>query len=96
MHTDQGTQYTSHDFIQVLAFNGFMRINSNKRNPYDNALMESFFKSFKREVLSKQRYKTKKKAKFEILNYLEVYYNEKRHHSSLGYITPSSFDIHNS
>jgi putative transposase len=58
--------------------------------------MESFFKSFKREVLPKQRYKTKKEAKLEILNYLEVYYNEKRHHSSLGYMTPSSFDINNS
>ena len=58
--------------------------------------MESFFKTFKREVLPKQRYKTKKEARLEILNYLEVYYNDKRHHTSLGYMTPSEFDTLNS
>jgi len=96
VHTDQGTQYTSHDFIQILEYNGFIRSNSNKGNPYDNALMESFFKTFKREVLPKQRYKTKKEARLEILNYLEVYYNDKRHHTSLGHMTPSEFDTLNS
>jgi putative transposase len=70
VQTNQGTQYTRHDFIQVLALNGFMRSKSIKGSPYDNALVESFFISFKREVLLKQRYKTKKEAKLEILNYL--------------------------
>lgn len=96
VHTDQGTQYTSRNFIEVLEFNGFVRSNSNKGNPYDNALMESFFKSFKREVFPNRKYKTKKEAKLDILNYIEVYYNEKRHHTSLGHMTPSEFDTHNS
>lgn len=96
IHTDQGSQYTSHDFIKILDHNGFIRSNSNKGNPYDNALMESFFKSFKREVIPKNNYKTKNEAKLEIISYLEIYYNKKRHHSSLGYMTPFEFDTRNS
>ncbi|WP_407921727.1 IS3 family transposase [Acholeplasma palmae] len=58
--------------------------------------MESFFKTFKREVLPKRHFKTKAIARLEILNYLEVYYNKKRHHSSLGYMTPLQFELSNS
>ncbi|WP_162151063.1 integrase core domain-containing protein [Haploplasma modicum] len=63
--------------------NNFITSNSNKGNPYDNALVESFFKTFKREVLPKRYYKTKSEAKLDVLNYVEVYYNKKRCHSSL-------------
>ena len=77
IHTDQGSQYMGNSFIQILNHNNFIKSNSNKGNPYDNALMESFFKSFKREVLPDKPSKTKKEAKIEVLNYVEVYYNKK-------------------
>lgn len=96
IHTDQGTQYLSHDFLTLAKNNNFITSNSNKGNPYDNALVESFFKTFKREVLPKRYYKTKSEAKLEVLNYVEVYYNKKRCHSSLGYMTPNEFDLQNS
>ena len=63
---------------------------------FGNALVESFFKTFKREVLPKRYYKTKSEAKLDVLNYFEVYYNKKRCHSSLGYMTPNEFDLQNS
>ena len=77
IHTDQGTQYLSHDFLTLAKNNNFITSNSNKGNPYDNALVESFFKTFKREVLPKRYYKTKSEAKLEVLNYVEVYYKKK-------------------
>jgi len=96
IHTDQGSQYTSHNFVNLIIENNFVRSNSNRGNPYDNALMESFFKTFKREVLPKRDYKNKKYAKLDIINFLEVYYNKKRYHSSLGYLTPLEFENLNS
>jgi len=55
--------------------------------------MESFYKSLKREVLDKVRFQTKAKAQIELLSYLENYYNLKRYHSSLGYMTPHKFAL---
>lgn|SRR5690554_12733 len=96
VHTDQGSQYLSHDFLSLLNNNRFIPSNSNKGNPYDNAVVESFFKTFKREVLPKRYYKTKSEAILEVINYVEVYYNKKRCHSSLGYMTPNEFELANS
>ena len=59
---------------------------------YDNALMESFYKSFKREVLKKKTLSSKSQATMEILHYLEIYYNKKRHHSSLKYMAPFEYE----
>lgn len=73
IHSDQGSQYLSFDFLKVIEDNNLISSHSNKGNPYDNALIESFFKSFKREVLPKRHFKTKSLAKMEILNYLEIY-----------------------
>lgn len=90
--TNNGTSI----FLTLAKNNNFITSNSNEGNPYDNALVESFFKTFKREVLPKRYYKTKSEAKLEVLNYVEVYYNKKRCHSSLGYMTPNEFDLQNS
>ena len=60
--------------------------------PYDNAVMGSFYKSFKREVLKKKTLSSKSQATMEILHYLEIYYNKKRHHSSLKYMAPFEYE----
>lgn len=95
IHSDQGAQYTSSDFLEYIHEHQFITSNSRKGNPYDNAVMESFFKSLKREVLNRYAFKSKAEAKIHLLEYLEQYYNEKRHHSALGYMTPCEFEIQN-
>lgn len=92
VHTDQGSQYTGNTFVELLRKLNYIPSNSRKGNPYDNAVMESFYKTFKREVFSKKMFKTMAEAKLETLEYISIYYNNKRHHSSLDYLTPSTFD----
>jgi putative transposase len=65
---------------------------SNKGNYYDNAFAESFFKTFKIELIYHKRYKTRDKAKQDIFEYMEVYYNRQRIHFALGYKTPEKFE----
>lgn len=96
VHTDQGSQYTGTSFVDLLRIHHFIPSNSRKGNPYDNAMMESFYKTFKREVMPSRIFKPRVEAKLETLQYVSLYYNEKRHHSSLDYMTPSDFDILNS
>lgn len=93
IHTDQGSQYTGYRFYESSVTHHFIHSHSRKGNPYDNALMESFYKSFKREVLPNKQYKTKAQATVDIVDYLENYYNSKRMHSSLGYLTPMNSSI---
>ena len=87
IHSDQGSQYTGSTYIEFLQAHRFTISCSRPGTPYDNAVMESFYKSFKREVLKKRTLSSKSQATMEILHYLEIYYNKKRHHSSLKYIT---------
>lgn len=61
IHTDQGSQYTGSRFYEFMTIYGFIHSQSRRGNPYDNAVMESFFKSFKREVLSKHKFTSKAK-----------------------------------
>ena len=96
IHTDQGSQYTGSNFYEYIKTSGFIHSQSRRGNPYDNAVMESFFKSFKREVLTKHNFKSKAIAIVETVEYLENYYNNKRMHSSLDYLTPSEYEIRNS
>ncbi|WP_333779983.1 integrase core domain-containing protein [Listeria seeligeri] len=70
----------------------FIHSQSRKGNPYDNAVMESFYKSLKREVLPPKQYQTKAQSRLELTDYLETYYNNKRIHSSLNYQTPADFE----
>ena len=96
IHTDQGSQYTGSNYYEYIKTSGFIHSQSCKGNPYYNAVMKSFLKSFKREVLTKHNFKSKAIAIVETVDYLEKYYNNKRIHSSLGYLTPSEYEIKNS
>lgn len=68
---------------------------SRKGNPYDNAFMESFYKTIKRELIQDAHYETPEQAQKEIFKYIELYYNTKRMHSALGYRSPTQFEEKN-
>lgn len=89
-HSDQGSQYTSHGFRQLLAQVGCRPSNSSVGNCYDNAVMESFFSTLKTECAYYQ-FQTRAEARTVIFEYMEVWYNRKRLHSSLGYLSPARF-----
>lgn len=92
VHTDQGSQFTSGHFRMLLNQNGAILSNSRKGNPYDNALMESFYRTIKRELIQGANFETPEQAQMEIFKYIELYYNTKRIHSSLGYVSPIQFE----
>jgi len=89
-HSDQGSQYTSQSFRDVLAAAGCRPSNSSVGNCYDNAPAESFFSTFKLECADHQ-FPTKVQARREIFEYIEIWYNRKRLHSALGYLSPAQF-----
>lgn len=92
VHTDQGSQFTGGRFQALLKKQGVVHSESRKWNPYDNAVMESFYRTIKREL----NYVSPEEAQKEIFKYVELYYNTKRMHSSLGYLSPSQFGELNS
>jgi transposase InsO family protein len=92
LHSDRGSQYASHDYTHLLAENNFIQSMSSAGNCYDNAVMESFFKTLKTELVYWQDYKTRNDAKKSIFEYIEIYYNRKRMHSSIGYMSPEEFE----
>jgi putative transposase len=96
VHTDQGSQFTSSNFQALLRTHGAVSSVSRKGNPYDNALMESFYRTIKRELIQDAKYETPEQAQQEIFKYIELYYNTKRMHSSLGYLSPVQFEELNS
>ena len=87
-HSDRGIQYASHEFRRC--FNGLpvLQSMSRKGNCWDNAIAESFFKTLKTEMVYHRKFKTREQAKLEIFDYIEVWYNRKRRHSALDYLTP--------
>lgn len=91
-HSDRGSQYTSDDFRDLLKKHGIECSMSGRGNCYDNAPVESFFSSLKRERVRRQTYKTRDEAKADVFDYIECFYNRKRRHSSLGYISPVEFE----
>jgi transposase InsO family protein len=91
-HADQGVQYTSFDFTQCLRNHGIQISNSRKANPYDNAFVESFFKTLKSEEVYTNEYETIKDAYKNIKWFIEEIYNVTRMHSALGYISPTEFE----
>ena len=92
LHSDRGSQYACHDFKNLLAKNNFIQSMSGKGNCYDNAVMESFFKTLKSDLVYWEKYLTRDEAKKSIFEYIEVYYNQKRMHSSIGYMSPAEFE----
>jgi len=91
-HSDRGGQYTSDDFRDELARHGIACSMSGRGNCYDNAVVESFFASLKRERVNRVRYRTRDEARADIFDYIEVFYNRKRRHGYLGNISPDDFE----
>jgi transposase InsO family protein len=91
-HSDRGSQYASNEYQQLLLKDGCQPSMSRKGNCYDNAAMESFFATLKKELVYHQSYQTHKEAKRDIFYYIEVWYNRKRRHSSLGYLSPEEYE----
>jgi putative transposase len=75
VHTDRGSQYTSQRFQALLSRYGFVQSMSRKGNPYDNAIMESFYRTLKRELVQDAHYENPEQARQDIFRYIELYYN---------------------
>ena len=91
-HTDQGVQYASAEYIEELKAHGFQISMSRRGNPYDNATMESFFKTLKQEEVYLYEYETIDDARARLPYFIEEVYNCKRLHSAIGYVPPSEFE----
>lgn len=91
-HSDRGSQYASEEFQKLLMEHGVQCSMSGKGNCYDNAVAESFFGTLKKELIYFEDYKTRDEAKRSIFEYIEIFYNRKRRHSSLGYKSPVEFE----
>jgi len=91
-HSDQGSQYTSEDFQRLLDAHGIICSMSRRGNCWDNAAMESFFSTLKTERLSRKHYRTRDELRADVFDYIERFYNPKRRHSTIGYISPVQFE----
>jgi len=92
-HSDRGSQYTSEQFQRLMADHGLSCSMSRSGNVWDNAAMESFFSSLKTERTARKTYRTRDHAKADVFDYIERFYNPKRRHSTLGYISPMEFEM---
>ena len=91
-HSDRGVQYLSDDFQALLKVNGITCSMSDKGSCYDNAVVESFFASLKRERTKRRKYQTRDQARADVFDYIERFYNRKRRHSYVGNISPVQFE----
>ncbi len=89
-HSDQGSPYASEDYQTILDAHGITGSMSRRGNCYDNAVMEAFFSSVKSELAD--RFDSCGDAKMELFDYIEVFYNQRRRHSTLGQISPAAFE----
>jgi len=93
-HSDRGVQYACHDYQELLETNGVISSMSRKGDCWDNAVAESFFHSLKTEWFE-DVYQTRAEARSDIIEYIEMFYNSQRLHSSLGYMSPNKFEENN-
>ena len=91
-HTDRGSQYTADDYQALLKVAHIQISMSGKGDPYDNAMMESFFSTLRAELTDLQRFPTRQAARTAVFEFIEVFYNRQRLHSSLGYRSPADFE----
>ena len=91
-HSDRGSQYASDDYMHLLQTHGVEVSMSGVGQCWDNAAMESFWATLKTELVHHERYATREQARASIFEYMEVFYNRKRLHSSLGYVSPEQFE----
>lgn len=94
-HSDRGSQYASGDYQRLLATNGIVGSMSRRGDCWDNAVAESFFASLKLELVYQVQWRTRAEARTAIFEYLELFYNRQRRHSSLGYLSPVEFERRN-
>jgi putative transposase len=92
VHSDRGVQFASAAFRAKLQAHGMVASMSRKGNCYDNAFIESFWSSLKYETVYHRRYATRAEARTAIFDYIEAFYNRTRLHSSLGYVSPTTFE----
>jgi putative transposase len=92
-HSDRGSQYTSEQFQRLTADHGVTCSMSRSGNCWDNAAMESFFSSLKTERTARKTYRTRDQARADVFDYIERFYNPKRRHSTLGYLSPMEFEM---
>jgi putative transposase len=91
-HSDRGSQYASDDYQRLLARYGMRVSMSRKGDCWDNAVVESFFATLKRELVHHRKYRTREEARRDIFEYIEVFYNRERLHSSLSYMSPAEYE----
>jgi transposase InsO family protein len=91
-HSDRGVQYACGDFQKSLKRHGMVASMSRKGDPYDNAVAESFFRTLKVELVYRRRFRTRAEAKAAIVEFIELFYNRWRRHSSLGYLSPAEYE----
>ena len=91
-HSDRGSQYTSEAFQRLMAEHGLTCSLSRSGNVWDNAAMESFFSSLKVERVARKTYRTRDQAKADVFDYIERFYNPRRRHSTIGYMSPMQFE----
>jgi putative transposase len=91
-HSDRGSQYASGDYQKRLEETGIVCSMSRRGNCWDNAPTESFFASLKKEMVYRTRFETRQQARSAVFAWIEVWYNRKRRHSTLGYLSPEAFE----
>ena len=92
VHSDQGSQYSSADYVAFLQANNLKPSMSRRGNCHDNAVAESFFATFKKRVTQRKIYSTRDDAKTEIFNFIEMFYNPIKRHSHTGGVSPAKFE----
>jgi len=94
VHSDRGAQFASAAYRQVLSEHGLLASMSRKGNCYDNAFIESFWSSLKYETVYHRKFATRAEARTAVFDYIETFYNRTRLHSSLGFVSPTTFESH--
>ena len=92
VHSDQGTQFTGHDWQDFLREHHLVASMRRRGNCHDNAVAESFFQLLKRERIRRQVYATREDARADVFNYIEMFYNPKRRHGTAGDVSPVEFE----
>lgn len=95
IHSDRGVQYASNEFKRLLINQNAIQSMSRKGDCWDNAVVESFFHSFKVEATHGVDFKTRKEVEVEVFDYIERFYNKKRRHSSLEFMSPNDYEMKN-
>lgn len=92
VHSDQGSQYSSHDWQDVLKAHRLIASMSRRGNCYDNAVAESFFQLLKQERIRRKAYRDREETRRDVFNYIKMFYNPKRRHGYANSVSPVEFE----